>query len=273
MMVMDQPIPTTNAILRDVPWRKMCHVLATTPKPFLASLPFLAVLSHLFWHSKAGDDMCHFFWQCMACCIMCHFLAIQSVIPNLGLVNVSYCHEPFAQVKSQARSPPHSRPRAEAMANMSKPAASANGMKARTMKGVAMKTMKAMKAATTTKTMKSAAMKSPPGAATKGTESMPMQPPGPSMAIMCQTCNQSWVWLWKLYRLPCCQNCQAPWQDSIPAGVHQRTSSPSKPMGTSAMTKKPATKMSQETKAVITKKLATNQYQKTMGGQAMKKAK
>jgi hypothetical protein len=146
------------------------------------------------------------------------------------------------------------------MAVLSKPAAAtkAMGMKAmksnKTMKAMkamaAMKEIKAMKGHKATKTMKvMKAMKAT--RPMKGMGAM-VPPPGP---VMCQNCRKSWVWMWKLYQLPHCTNCKAPWRDSIPEGVHQRAgANPSKPMepqGAKATKTKDAT----ETKA--TKKPAS----------------
>lgn len=149
------------------------------------------------------------------------------------------------------------------MAVLSKPAAATKAMGMKAMKSnktmtamkamAAMKEIKAMKGHKATKTMKvMKAMKAT--RPMKGMGAM-VPPPGPSVAVMCQNCRKSWVWMWKLYQLPHCTNCKAPWRDSIPEGVHQRAgANPSKPMepqGAKATKTKDAT----ETKA--TKKPAS----------------
>lgn len=44
---------------------------------------------------------------------------------------------------------------------------------------------------------------------------------GPNLAVHCQ-CGQSWIWGWKLWTNPKCQQCQEPWCNSIPGGFHWR---------------------------------------------------
>lgn len=117
----------------------------------------------------------------------------------------------------------------------------------------AMKEIKAMKGHKARKTMKvMKAMKAT--RPMKGMGAM-VPPPGPSVAVMCQNCRKSWVWMWKLYQLPHCTNCKAPWRDSIPEGVHQRAgANPNKPM--EPQTAK-ATKTKDATETKATKKPAS----------------
>ena len=128
----------------------------------------------------------------------------------------------------------HSKPAAKVQAQ-AKPMQAMKAMKA--MKAsLAMKASPAMKAMKAMETMK--AMKG--RKAMKGNEASNATqgpwPVGPTLALRCQKCTRSWVWLWKTYHRVKCQ-CGALWEASIPMGIHQRQDSPSHEVVTKVKTK------------------------------------
>ena len=88
----------------------------------------------------------------------------------------------------------------------------------------AMKTSKAMKAkskeydAKRPKT-KQVAKKPATNGGSKPSKVVKHGPPLANMAIKCQSCKASWVWLWKLGQMA---KCGTGWYQSIPAGIHWR---------------------------------------------------
>ena len=91
----------------------------------------------------------------------------------------------------------------------------------------AMKTSKAMKAkskdydAKRPKT-KQVAKKPATNGGSKPPKVVKHGPPLANMAIKCQSCKASWVWLWKLGQMAKCAKCGTGWYQSIPAGIHWR---------------------------------------------------
>ena len=135
--------------------------------------------------------------------------------------------------------PNYHAPQEGPMAVHSKPAAKVQAQ-AKPMQ--ARKAMKAMKASPAMKAMKAMeSMKAMKGQkAMKGNDASNATqgpwPVGHRLALRCQKCTRSWIWLWKTYHRVKCQ-CGALWEASIPMGIHQRQDSPSYEVGTKVETK------------------------------------